>query len=61
MKFMKTMMLKLEKLENIEESVKSLDDDLQSVKASLEYTHRVVVDLKKDNEVQKQMVEEMKK
>lgn len=44
---MKTMMSKLEKLDIIEKNVKSLDEDLQSVKASLEYAHAEVEDLKK--------------
>ena len=58
---MKTMMSKLEKLDTIEKNVKSLDDDLQSVKASLEYAHAEVVDLKKDNKEQKLMGEKIKK
>ena len=38
-----------------------MEDVLQSVKASLEYAHAQVVDLKKDNEAQKEMGKEMKK
>ncbi|CAB4028973.1 Hypothetical predicted protein [Paramuricea clavata] len=51
----------LEKLDTIEKNVKSLDDDLQSVKASLEYAHAEVVDLKKDNKEQKLMGEKSTK
>ena len=44
---MKAMMQKLEKLDSIDTRVKTIENDLKSVKESIEFTHAEITDLKK--------------
>jgi regulator of replication initiation timing len=44
------MTMKLDKLDSIEDRVKSFEQDLKSVKDSIEFAHAEVNDLKIDNE-----------
>ena len=44
---MKAMMQKLEKLDSIDTRVKTIENDLKSVKESIEFTHAEIKDLKK--------------
>lgn len=54
---MTEMMKKLDKLDLIEERVKSFEQDLKAVKDSIEFAHAEVNDLKVDNEARKKMDE----
>jgi hypothetical protein len=53
MVMMKNMMSKLEKLDLIETKVKSVEQELRSMKDSIEFAHSEVKDLKSDNEERK--------
>ncbi|CAB3989179.1 Hypothetical predicted protein [Paramuricea clavata] len=55
---MSEMMMKLDKLDSIEDKVKSFEQDLKSVKDSIEFAHAEVNDLKIDNEERKKMDEQ---
>ena len=57
---MSEMMMKLHKLDSIEDRVKSFEQDLKSVKDSIEFAHAEVNDLKIDNEERKKMDERVK-
>ena len=50
-------MMKLDKLDLIEDRVKSFEQDLKSVKDSIEFVHAEVNDLKIENEERKKMDE----
>jgi hypothetical protein len=57
---MSEMMMKLDKLDSIEDRVKFFEQDLKSVKDSIEFAHAEVNDLKIDNEERKKMDERVK-
>ena len=57
---MSEMMMKLDKLDSIEDRVKFFEQDLKSVKDSIEFAHAEVHDLKIDNEERKKMDERVK-
>jgi septal ring factor EnvC (AmiA/AmiB activator) len=54
---MSEVMMKLDKLDLIEDRVKSFEQDLKSVKDSIEFAHAEVNDLKIENEERKKMDE----
>ena len=54
---MSEMMMKLDKLDSIEDRVKTFEQDLKSVKDSIEFARAEVNDLKIDNEERKKMDE----
>ena len=56
---MKIMMTKLDKLDDIQERMESMDNDLKSVKQSLEYTQAEVSDLKTENDLRKDIDKRM--
>ena len=57
---MKAMMQKLEKLDSIDTRVKTVENDLKSVKESIEFAHAEIKDLKKESETRKQTDEATK-
>ncbi len=57
---MKAMMKKLEKLDSIDTRVKTVENDLKSVKESIEFAHAEIKDLKKESETRKQTDEATK-
>ena len=56
---MKTMMKKLDTLEQIEKRIKAVEQDVKDLKTSLEYAHLEVVDMKKEFEENKEVILEV--
>ena len=58
---MQIMMKKLDKLELIEENIKTVEQDLKDVKDSIEFAHAEIHDLKKDSEARKKTDDETRR